>query len=173
MLVDGPVALAVRRLSIIDLEGGDQPIGNEDGRVHVVQNGEIYNHRRAARASSSGAATGSRPAATPRCSCTSTRSAGPDFVEQLRGMFAIALWDRRERRLRAGPRPVRDQAALLRAPATARLSFASELKALLRQPGFSREVDLDALRGVSGLQLDPGAADDLPRRRASSRRATC
>jgi asparagine synthase (glutamine-hydrolysing) len=44
-VVAGPVGLAARRLAIIDLEGGDQPLTNEDGRVHVVQNGEIYNHR--------------------------------------------------------------------------------------------------------------------------------
>ena len=44
-VVDGPVALAARRLSIIDLEGGDQPIGNEDASIRVVQNGEIYNYR--------------------------------------------------------------------------------------------------------------------------------
>src|SRR3954447_8394354 len=44
-LVDGPVGLAARRLSIIDVDGGDQPIGNEDGTIQVVQNGEIYNYR--------------------------------------------------------------------------------------------------------------------------------
>ena len=44
MLLDGPIGLAMRRLSIIDLEGGDQPIANEDGSVHVVQNGVIYNY---------------------------------------------------------------------------------------------------------------------------------
>ena len=43
--IDGPVALAARRLSIIDLETGDQPIANEDGTIHVVQNGELYNYR--------------------------------------------------------------------------------------------------------------------------------
>jgi asparagine synthase (glutamine-hydrolysing) len=44
-VIRGPVGLAARRLAIIDLEGGSQPLTNEDGRVHVVQNGEIYNHR--------------------------------------------------------------------------------------------------------------------------------
>ena len=87
-------------------------------------------------------------------------------------MFAIALWDRLERRLvlardRFGIKP------LYYRMTGGELSFASELKALLRQPGFSHEVDLDAARGIPGLQLDPGPADDLRARPASCRRGTC
>ena len=88
-------------------------------------------------------------------------------------MFAIALWDAARAPAGPGARPLRDQAALLRGGADGTLAFASELKALLRQPGFSREVDPRRARGVPRVQLDPGAADDLPRRRASCRRATC
>src|SRR5213078_1334869 len=134
MLVDGPVGLGARRLSIIDLEGGDQPIANEDGSVHVVQNGEIYNYREL------------RAELERRGHRFSTRSdtevlvhlyedRGPDFVEALRGMFALAVWDSRERRLvlgrdRFGIKP------LYYGRTGETLSFASELKALVGQPGF-------------------------------------
>ena len=152
-LVDGPVGLAVRRLSIIDLEGGDQPIGNEDRSVQVVQNGEIYNYREL------------RAELERRGHRFSTRSdtevlvhlyeeRGLRFVDALRGMFALALWDSRQRRLvlardRFGIKPLYYRIA---GPT---LSFGSELKALLSVPGFEREVDLDALEAFLAFNSIP------------------
>jgi asparagine synthase (glutamine-hydrolysing) len=140
---EGPVGLAARRLSIIDLEGGHQPIANEDRSVHVVQNGEILNHaelRRELERSGHSFAT--------RCDTEVIvhlyEEHGLGFAERLRGMFAVAIWDARRRRLvlardRFGIKPLyyREKAG--------EVAFASELKALVRLPGFSREVDLDAL----------------------------
>jgi asparagine synthase (glutamine-hydrolysing) len=152
-LVDGPVGLAARRLSIIDLDGGDQPIGNEDRSIQVVQNGEIYNYREL------------RAELERRGHRFSTRSdtevlvhlyedRGPDFVQALRGMFALALWDSRGRRLvlgrdRFGIKP------LYYRNAGGTLSFASELKALMTQPGFRREIDLDALEAFLAFNSIP------------------
>ena len=99
MVVNGPVGLAARRLSIIDLETGDQPIPNEDRSVHVVQNGEIYNH---AQLRAELEAQGHRM----RTDHSDTEvlvhlyeQHGPGFAERLRGMFAVAIWDTREQRL--------------------------------------------------------------------------
>ena len=109
-LIEPGIGLGHRRLSIIDPAGGAQPIANEDESVHVVFNGEIFNYLEL------------RDALEARGHVFRTRSDtetlvhlyedhGPDFVEQLNGQFAIALWDRRRRRLvlardRVGIRPL-------------------------------------------------------------------
>jgi asparagine synthase (glutamine-hydrolysing) len=138
MHVDGGIGLASRRLSIIDLAGGDQPIANEDGTVVVVQNGEIYNYeelmRELARAGHS-----FRTHSDTEVLVHAYEEWGVRFAERLRGMFAAAVWDERERRLvlardRYGIKP------LYYRHVDGELSFASELRALPRG-----EIDPDAL----------------------------
>jgi asparagine synthase (glutamine-hydrolysing) len=143
LALDGPAGLAMRRLSIIDLEGGDQPIFNEDGTVAVVQNGEIYNYREL-RIELEARGHRFRSRSDTEVLVHLYEDDGPSFVKRLRGMFAVAVWDGRLRRLvlardRFGIKPLyyRWQSGLL--------SFGSELKALLRQPGFSRAIDPGAL----------------------------
>jgi asparagine synthase (glutamine-hydrolysing) len=152
-LVDGPVGLAARRLSIIDLEGGDQPLGNEDGTVQVVQNGEIYNYRELReRLIADGHRFRTR--SDTEVLAHLYEQHGLDFLQELRGMFALALWDAPRSRLvvardRFGIKP------LYYAEVGGTLSFASELKALLRQPGFPREVDLEALQAFLAFNSIP------------------
>jgi asparagine synthase (glutamine-hydrolysing) len=153
MVIDGPGGLAARRLAIIDLAGGDQPISNEDGSIHVVQNGEIYNYRELRRELERRGHTFKTRGDTEVLAHL-YEERGPGFVEELRGMFAIAVWDSRRRRLLVG----RDRFGikpLYYRVASGVLSFGSELKALLRQPGFSREVDLDALEAFLAFNSIP------------------
>jgi asparagine synthase (glutamine-hydrolysing) len=137
------LAFAIRRLSIIDLETGDQPLSNEDGSVTLVFNGEIYNYREL-RAQLLDRGHWFKTQSDGEVIAHLYEEQGPDFVKELNGMFAIALWDGRANRLilardRAGEKPLyyrRQDSTLL---------FGSEIKALLEYPGISRELDREAV----------------------------
>ncbi len=146
--LNGPVGFAARRLSIIDLEGGDQPITNEDGSIHVVQNGEIYNHEEL-RAELARAGHTFRTRCDTEVLVHAYEEWGDAFARRLRGMFAIALWDARRSRLVL----VRDAFGIK--PLYYRidrdgLAFASELRALPRG-----ELDLDALEAFLAFNSIP------------------
>jgi asparagine synthase (glutamine-hydrolysing) len=150
---DSGVALAMRRLSIIDLEHGDQPISNEDGSVTVVQNGEIYNYREL-RGELERRGHRFATASDTEVLVHLYEEHGAGLVERLRGMFAIALWDAREQRLllardRFGIKP------LYYREVGGTLSFASELKALILQPGFSRQIDPQAVAAYLAFNSIP------------------
>jgi asparagine synthase (glutamine-hydrolysing) len=147
-LVDGPVALGVRRLSIIDIAGGDQPIGNEDGSVQVVQNGEIYNHLEL-RARLVRAGHIFRTHSDTEALVHLYEEHGPEFVLELRGMFAVAVWDSKRRRVVLARDPFGIK-PLYYSTAGGTLAFASELKALPRG-----EVDLDALEAFLAFNSIP------------------
>ncbi len=140
---DEHVALAARRLAIIDPAGTGQPISSEDGQVRVVFNGEIYNHaalradlrRRGHRFATRG---------DTEVLVHLYEEHGVAFVRELRGMFALALWDARERRLVLARDPFGIK-PLLYALDDRRLAFASELRALLALGDVSGELDRDAL----------------------------
>jgi asparagine synthase (glutamine-hydrolysing) len=146
--VEGPVALAARRLAIIDLETGDQPIANEDGTVHVVQNGELYNYAEL-RGELERAGHTFRTHGDTEVLVHLYEQEGPAFARRLRGMFAVALWDSTRGRLvlardRYGIKPL-----YYRADADG-LEFASELRSLPRG-----EIDLDALEAFLAFNSIP------------------
>jgi asparagine synthase (glutamine-hydrolysing) len=152
---EGPgVGLVHRRLSIIDLAGGDQPIGNEDGSVQVIFNGEIYNYQNL-RADLERRGHRFRTHSDTEVLVHLYEEAGDDLTRRLRGMFAFALWDRANRRLllardRLGIKPLylyRDGEKLL---------FASELKGILAHPGVSRDLDTEALEDYLAFGMVPG-----------------
>ncbi|HEX8352886.1 MAG TPA: asparagine synthase (glutamine-hydrolyzing) [Pyrinomonadaceae bacterium] len=137
------VALAARRLSIIDLGGGGQPLFNEDRSLALVANGEIYNHaelRRRLEARGRRFTTGS--------DCEAILHAYAEFglacVEHLRGMFAFALWDDARRRLVLA-RDAMGEKPLYVYERAGRLLFASEMKALLRSGEVPFELDAEAV----------------------------
>ena len=147
------VAFGTRRLSIIDLAAGQQPIASEDGGVVVAFNGEIYNYRELRRELS---ARGHvlRTRSDTEVIAHLYEDHGADCLHRLRGMFGVAIWDAREQRLlvardRLGIKP------LYRTAEDGRLAFASEIKALLTVPGVDAAVDHDALAAFLLLKYVP------------------
>lgn len=154
--ISGQIGLAMRRLSIIDLSGGHQPISNEDGSLRIVFNGEIYNFPEL------------REDLLSRGHRFATRSdtevivhlyeeMGEDCVTRLNGMFAFAIWDSRRRRLflardRLGIKPL-----FYSYQPGKHLVFGSEIKAILRGP-VSREPDYQALYDYLSLMYVPTPA---------------
>ena len=158
--VDEHVALGHRRLSIIDLETGRQPLDNEDGSVWIVFNGEIYNYRDLRALLETKGHTFKTRIDTETI-VHAYEEWGAGCLERLRGMFAFALWDRRRRQLllardRLGKKP------LYYATVGDRLIFASEIKALLAFPGLDRDLDLEAVSDYLLAALHPAREDDLP-----------
>ena len=150
---DKTAGLAHRRLSIIDLEGGKQPMSNEDGTVWVTFNGEIYNYvelREGLAQKGHRFKTDSDTEVIVHL----YEEHGAEFPKFLRGMFAIGLWDEAKRRLvlsrdRLGKKP------LFYGTVAGNFYFASELKALLEVPGFQRDVDPESLSDYFSLLYIP------------------
>lgn len=149
---DAPFRMGMRRLSIIDLEGGDQPIFNEDGSVVVVFNGEIYNYpslRERLEAAGHSFSTDSDTEVLVHL----WEEYGPRMPEHLNGMFAFSIWDRTEESLflardRLGIKP------LLYADTDEGFYWASELEPLLRA-GVTPRIDERALHDFLSLQYSP------------------
>lgn len=152
--VEGPAALGMRRLSIIDVACGRQPIFSEDGRYVIVLNGEIYNFpelRARLEAKGHRFATKSDTEVIVHL----YEDKGAACLDELRGMFAFAIWDRQEQSLfvardRLGIKP------LYFAWDGRRLLFGSEIKAVLSHPGFERELDLEAVDQFFTFLYVPG-----------------
>ena len=153
--LEGPVALGQRRLSIIDLEGGRQPMYNEDESLVVVFNGEIYNFQ-ALREELTAAGHTFATRSDTEVLLHGYEQWGREMLGRLRGMFTFAIWDRREKTLfcardHFGIKPLyyyRSEAG--------ELLFGSEIKSFLDHPGFRKELNEDQLSLYLSYQYSPG-----------------
>ena len=148
------VGLGHRRLSIIDLAGGDQPIGNEDGRVQVVFNGEIYNYRELKRELEGKGHRFSTNSDT-EVLVHLYEEMGERLVERLRGMFAFAIWDDRRKELLLGRDRV-GQKPVYYYHHKGRFLFGSEIKAILAFGDVDRSLDYEALEDYLTFGVIPG-----------------
>ncbi|MFQ5657196.1 MAG: asparagine synthase (glutamine-hydrolyzing) [Candidatus Methylomirabilales bacterium] len=156
LYLKGNVGMGVRRLSIIDLSTGHQPIRNEDGTLWIVYNGEVYNYREIR---STLTASGHRfsTATDTEVIIHLYEEDGPEAVHRLNGMFVFAIWDERKKELflardRLGVKP------LYYAVWQDRFLFASEVKAFFQIPGFPRELDLQSFHNFLSFRYVPAPA---------------
>jgi asparagine synthase (glutamine-hydrolysing) len=147
--IDGNAGIAMRRLSVIDLAGGHQPISNADDTLWLVCNGEIYNYREL-RSELQAKGYRFKTASDVEVLLHLYDAEGDEFVHRLNGMFDFALWDARRRRLLIGRDRLGVKPLYVRQDA-ARLAFATEAKALLELPGATAELDRDAVAGYLHL----------------------
>ena len=151
--IDDNVGLAIRRLSVIDLDTGSQPIASEDGSIRIVYNGELYNTAEL-RDELDGKGHTFRTRSDTEVIVHLYEEMGERCVERLNGMFAFAIYDAKKRSLllardRLGIKP------LYVARIGGALVWASELKALVRFPGFVKRLDSSALVQYLALEFVP------------------
>ena len=151
--VSDNIGLAMRRLSIIDLAGGHQPMTNEDNSIWVVLNGEIYNFQ-SLREDLLSRGHKFKTKSDTEVIVHLYEEKGLNFVKDLRGMFAIALWDSNKKRFiltrdRIGKKP------LFYSLNDNFIAFSSELRSILSLPGISKDIDLTAIDAYLSLQYIP------------------
>ena len=149
----GPVGFGMRRLSIIDVKGGAQPIHNQDRTAWIVFNGEIYNYRQL-RAQLEKLGHAFYTNSDTEAIVHAYDQYGADCAKHLRGMFAFAIWDERTQELflardRVGKKPI------LYAQVNGQLVFGSEFSALLQHPDISKDIDVEALNQYLSFMCVP------------------
>lgn len=150
----GSVVLGMRRLAIIDLPGGHQPISNEDGTIWVVFNGEIYNFAML-RQDLEARGHQFRTQSDTEVIVHLYEELGDGLLEHLNGMFAFALWDETKQRLLIARDRMGEKPLYYSELPDHTFAFASELKALLQHPRIERRVDLRALRKYLTYEFVP------------------
>lgn len=152
--IDDAVALGFRRLSIIDLEGGDQPIKSDDGRYVIVFNGEIYNYRELREELINDRGCSFNTRSDTEVILRTYEVYGNKTAERLRGMFAFVIYDKELKTLygardRFGIKP------FYFAKMDETLLFGSEIKGFLPHPAFKKEINPDALKMYLEFQYSP------------------
>ena len=155
LFAEGPCGLVHRRLSVIDLSAnGSQPMGNEDGTCWIAYNGEVYNYRELRSRYRLDDRHSFRSSTDTEVLLHLFQELGEDFLTHLNGMYAIALWNSRSRKLLLARDPFGVK-PLFYTETEHGFWFASEIKSLLEVPGVERKPSLEALNGFLAFNYVP------------------